>query len=147
MQRFEPWRHRAVQFAQHHGAAIAEHDLAWCHPIRAEVDERADCAITADDALDDQFVEAVLQRQHIAVLCQMRCQGACGRLGVLRLHREEDALPGAAHFIWRERGRGNGELLHRAGDAQSVGANCRDMLGHDVDKRDVVAGAFQPRAH
>ena len=99
-----------------------------------------------DDALDDQFVQPVLQRQHKAVLRQMRGERAGCRLGVLRLHRQEDALPGAGEFIRREGRRGDGEFLDRAGDAQAGAADRRDMLGHHVDERDVVAGALQPRA-
>ena len=42
---------RAVQLAQHDGAAAAEHDLAGGNPVGAVVDEGADGAVAADDRL------------------------------------------------------------------------------------------------
>ena len=42
---------RAVEFAKHDGAAAAEHDLAGRDPVGAVVDEGADGAVAADDAL------------------------------------------------------------------------------------------------
>ena len=60
MQRLKSRCHRTVQLTQHDGSAIAEHDLARCHPVGAEVDEGADGPVAADDTLDDQLVEPVL---------------------------------------------------------------------------------------
>ena len=142
----EPRCHGAVEFTQHDGAAVAKDDLARRHPVGAEVDERADRAVASHDALDDQFVQPVLQRQHKAILRQMRGERAGCRLGVMRLHRQEDPPPRAGEFIRGEGRRGDGEFLDRAGDAQAGAADRRDMFGHHIDERDVVARALQPRA-
>jgi hypothetical protein len=116
VQRFETRRHRAIELAQHDGATIAEQNLARRHPVGAEIDEGSNRAITADDALDDQLVEPVLQRQYMAILREVWHEGAGRGLGVLRLHRQEDVPPGAGKFIRRDRRRGDGEFLDRPGD-------------------------------
>ena len=146
VQRREPRRHGAIEFPQHDGAAIAEHDLARRHPVGAEIDEGADRAVAADDALDDRLVQPVLQREHVAVLRQMRRERAGRRLGVLRLHRQEDALPGAGEFVRREGRRGDGEFLDRAGDAQAARRGSPRHARAPHRRSDVVARALQPRA-
>ena len=76
----------------------------------------------------------------------MRRQSTRRRLGVLRLHGEEDALPGAAYFVRQQRRRSDGELFHRTCDAQTVTAYRGDMLGHCIDECDVMSGTLQPCA-
>jgi hypothetical protein len=76
----------------------------------------------------------------------MRRERARRRAGVLRLHRKENPLPGSDQFIDREGRRGDDELLDGACDVQTAVTDCRHMLGHDVDERDVVAGAPEPCA-
>ena len=138
----------AVQFAQYHGAAIAEHDLAGRHPVGAEVDERADGA-RRPTMLAMMFSfrpfcsdNTCHHRQETAAKC------ASPRRCVCAFTARKMLPPVAGQFRRRERRRRHAEFFHRAGDAQAVRrvADRGDMLRYDIDKRHVVAGAFQPRA-
>ena len=86
-------RHLAVDLAEHHGAAIGVDDLARLQPIRAEVHEGPDGALSAEDACDDPLAKPVLEREHITVACEVRLQRQACCLGVVGLHGKEDPLP------------------------------------------------------
>ena len=100
---------------------------------------------SAEDAGDDPLAKPVLQREHIAVLGEMRLEREARRLGVVRLHGEKDPLPFALDLRGLEGGRHDREGIDRAGDRKAACriADRRDMLGHDVDEAHVMAGALE----
>ena len=69
----------AVELADVERAAAAEEDPARLEVVGAEVDERADGALLADDRGDQRLVDAVLQRDDEAVAGEPRGHGARAR--------------------------------------------------------------------
>ena len=112
-------RDAAVDLADDDGAAAAVVNHARLDVVRAEVHERADRSLGADDVGDRELVQSILRRDDAAVVAQMREQRARGALGVMRLRREDDRVPLAAQCVRRERGHAHDELGDRAGDAEA----------------------------
>ena len=69
-------RDAAVDLADHHGAVAGVVNHARLQVVGAEVDERADRALGADDLGDRELVEAVLRRHHVAAGGEVRKQRA-----------------------------------------------------------------------
>ena len=81
---------RARQLAEDDGAAAAVEDAPGFQVVGAKVDEGADGVLLADDIGDQQFVEAILDRDDIAVGGQVRGEAAHGGFRVLCLDAEQD---------------------------------------------------------
>ena len=69
-------RDAAVDLAHHHGAVAAVVNHPGLEVVGAEVDERADRALGADDLRDRELVEPVLRRHHVAAGGEVRQQCA-----------------------------------------------------------------------
>ena len=72
---------------------------------------------------------------------EMRSQRARRRLGVVRLHRQQDQAARCRRSRLRGEGRAaGGERRHRPGDGKPPRGDRRHMLGHHVHERHLVTG-------
>ncbi len=148
MQFLETWRDASIDFPHHDGRAIAVHDLARPDPVGPEIDEGADGSLLAHDAGDDVLAKPVLQRHHVAVVCQMRQQRPHGLFGMMCFHRQEDALPPASQRIRREGRRRHHHRIDGSGDLEPASriTDRGHVIRHDIDECHVLTGALQGRA-
>ena len=136
----------AVQLAHHHGAMAGIGHDARRQIVCTEIDEGTDGALLADARGNHLLVEAVLQRDDVAVVGHERRQRGDRVLRVVRLYAQEGALE-PPRQIGRQAGGGRDlELLDRAGDLEAALPHRLDMLGAAVDEQHGQAVAAQIRA-
>ena len=147
MQTLRARRDPPVDLAHHHGAAPAEQDHARRDVIGTEIDESADGALRAHHLGDHPLVEAVLERNHAAVLGEMRRQSAGGSISILSLDAEKHGLEATLHLL-RERGaHGHLELGHRSGDGEALRRHGGHVVGRAIDEEQVVSRTREVRAY
>ena len=146
-QLLEPVGAAPVELADVEGAAAAEEDAARLQVVGAEVDERPDRALRAEERGDQRLVDAVLQRDDEAVRGEARRDRAEGVLGVLGLDGEQHGAEPVGQLVGRDRPRLDRELLDRALDAQAVRVDRRDVGGVGVAEEHAPAAAQELGSH
>ena len=99
MQLDEAWRDSAIDFTHDDRPATGVLDHTRLEVIRAEIHEAAHGPLVAHDRFDDELVQAVLRRDHVAVAGEVRRKGARRGVRVLSLHREHDVLERAVELV------------------------------------------------
>ena len=137
----------AVELADVEGAAAAEEDPARLEVVGAEVDERADGALLADDRGDQRLVDAVLQRDDEAVAGEPGGHGGERGLRVLRFDGEQHRLQLVGELVGRDGPHLGGELVDRPFDLQAALVDRGDVLRVGVAEEHALAAAGELRAH
>ncbi len=126
-------------------APAADEDAARIEVVGAEVDERADRPLLADDRGDQRLVDTVLKRDDEPVGREPGRDLVQCRLGVLRLHGEQHRAELCRQLARHHRARLHGELVDGPFEREAARVDRCDVVGVGVAEEDGVAGADQPR--
>ena len=136
----------AVQLAHIQRALAPDEDATGRNVVGAEVDEGTHGPVVADACRDRRLVHAVLERNDEALRGESRRDGLERRLGVVRLHREENRAQAMRQSVGRYRRRARGELLDRPLDRQTPAVDLGNMGCVRVAEQDVMSVACETRA-
>jgi len=110
------------------------------------MDECADGPLRADVASDHRLVEAVLQREDVAVRREERAELLHRALGEVSLDAEEGHAERAAQVVAMDGARVEEPVTTDAGDPQPALVDRPDVRGVTVHECDVVSGIGEERA-